>query len=96
MLPWGSRGPPGGLGGLTGPSFPLPTGGWRSTEDKGWGPSAPPPRLIPQRSYLRLSQSLRWTQGGVVVESHAASAQVMCTVASEETAAVRIILLFSP
>ena len=103
MLPWGSRGPPGGLGGLSAPSVPPEGSSWCGVDERQWGPPGgpqggpsrgAPPRLRPQRSYVRLSQSFRWSQGGVVVESHSSSAQVMCSVGPPEATAAKVSLVF--
>ncbi|KAL8445388.1 hypothetical protein Emed_005655 [Eimeria media] len=67
------------------PAFPEPCDNgntWNGGASEGL-----PPRMRSQSSILRVSQSVRWTKTGVVVERHVASAQVVT--ASSEAAEQR-------
>lgn len=65
-----------GLCGLRRPPGAESENCWNNCGGARWG--AEPQRLLPQSSCLSLSQSMRWTGGGLIVESHAASTRIVC------------------
>ncbi|KAL8425304.1 hypothetical protein Efla_001686 [Eimeria flavescens] len=74
-FPFGSVHPPEGV-----PVFPDACAREAAAEAN-WAGSSAPPKLRSQSSVLQVSQSMRWTRGGVVLERHVASTRVVASAA---------------